>query len=132
MVKPAITDRYARSRDPDVYALAERNNEGAADLANGRYPRAIVLFSQASASCREALGSDHAATRSRWSGTSAWPWSRAGRYSDGIELIEANLADRVRVLGDEDPRTLAARDALAVAYRLAGRTEDAARSWPSR
>jgi thioredoxin-like negative regulator of GroEL len=49
----------------------------------------------------------------------------AGQRREGIRLIAENVADRSRVLGEEDPRTLTARDALAVAYRLQGDVDDA-------
>lgn len=82
-MKPAITDRYARSPDPDIYALADCNNEAADDLAKCRYPRAIVLFSQASTSCHEALGSDHAATLTV-AGNLGVALVKSGHHSDGI------------------------------------------------
>src|SRR5919109_870841 len=51
--------------------------------------------------------------------------SAAGEWRRGLDLMITNLADRVRVLGDDDPRTLTAADALATAYRLAGEVDEA-------
>ena len=48
-----------------------------------------------------------------------------GRFGEAIELFERVLADRVRVLGPDQPDTLATRNSLAVAYYSVGRFGEA-------
>jgi hypothetical protein len=70
-----------------------------------------------------ALGAQHDATLTV-EGNLAVTQLLAG-CRDGLAMPEANLTERVRCWGDEDPRTLTARDAYAVALRLAGKVDDA-------
>jgi hypothetical protein len=120
----ATTGRHDRPFHLETHDLAACNNKAAADLACGSFQLAIVLFQQALDGCWALLGADHPDTLTV-AGNLGVALVKAGRHGDGLELIGANVADRVRVLGDEDPRTLAARDALAVAHRLAGHPGDA-------
>jgi hypothetical protein len=43
-----------------------------------------------------------------------------GRYQEAIKLHQENLACRERILGPNDPSTLASRQNLAAACRAAG------------
>ncbi|MEU1456942.1 tetratricopeptide repeat protein, partial [Streptomyces avermitilis] len=58
------------------------------------------------------------------SNLAAFCWE-AGRTGEAIGLLEQVVADCERVLGDDHPSTLAARNHLAVSYRQAGRTGEA-------
>ena len=53
----------------------------------------------------------------------------ARRLQDAIELFERNLTDRERILGKEDPDTLASRRNLARAYESVGRLAEAIPSY---
>jgi hypothetical protein len=108
----------------EVHDLAGCNNDAAASFRSGDHVRATQLFAQTFKGCCAILGMDHPATLTV-AGNLGVALIKGSRYGEGLELIIANLADRVRVLGDEDSRTLAARDALAVAYRRAGQINDA-------
>jgi hypothetical protein len=55
----------------------------------------------------------------------AHAYREAGRLGEAIPLYEQNLADCVRVLGEDHPKTLTARNNLAVAYQSAGRPGEA-------
>jgi hypothetical protein len=44
----------------------------------------------------------------------------AGNRRKGLKLVTSNVAARARVLGDDHPATMTARDALAAAHRMAG------------
>ncbi|MGW4681292.1 tetratricopeptide repeat protein [Micromonospora taraxaci] len=48
----------------------------------------------------------------------AYAYQAAGRLDEAIPLYEATLTAYERVLGDEHPNTLTARNNLAAAYRL--------------
>lgn len=114
----------ARQRGPeDVAALAARNADGVSYFAVGRVTEAVPRFEDAHEGCIGTLGGDHPYTLTV-AGNLAAALVGAGDRR-GLELMAANLADRVRVFGADDPRTLAAADALASAYRLAGRADDA-------
>jgi hypothetical protein len=52
-------------------------------------------------------------------------YQSAGRLGEAIALYEQNLADRVRVLGEDHLDTLLARNNLAHGYREAGRLGEA-------
>ena len=45
----------------------------------------------------------------------------AGQITEAIPLLELTLAACAQMLGEEHPRTRAARKSLAAAYRVAGR-----------
>ncbi|MGW1396602.1 tetratricopeptide repeat protein, partial [Streptomyces nigra] len=49
----------------------------------------------------------------------------AGRIQEALDLGERVLADRQRLLGDDHPDTLTARNNLANFYRDAGRVQEA-------
>ena len=51
-------------------------------------------------------------------------YADAGRTSEAIDLFEAVLATRERVLGPDHPDSLSSRHNLADAYRDAGRTSE--------
>jgi hypothetical protein len=108
----------------DLAELVASNGAGAAQLRAGRAKLAVAVFERVARRCREALGSDHIGALTV-TGNLAVSLISSGRRREGIELLLANVADRSRVLGEEDPRTLIARDALAVGYRLAGRVDEA-------
>lgn len=55
----------------------------------------------------------------------AQAYESAGRLDEAIPLYEKALADRARVLGDDHPDVLGARNNLAVAYRVMGRLSEA-------
>ena len=107
-----------------VQDLAADHAEAIALSSTGRHRDAAGAFAQTLRGCRDLLGAQHAATLTV-AGNLAVTQLLAGRRRDGLALLESNLADRVRCWGDEDPRTLTARDADAVALRLAGRVDDA-------
>lgn len=114
----------ARQRDPeDVATLAARNADGVSFFAVGRVVEAIPRFEDAYEGCIGTLGGDHPYTLTV-AGNLAAACVAAGERR-GLELMAANLSDRVRVFGDDDPRTLTAADALASAYRLAGEANEA-------
>lgn len=48
-----------------------------------------------------------------------------GRTAEAITLVEQALASYERLLGPDHPRTLAARNNLAITYWAAGRTAEA-------
>lgn len=104
--------------------LAELNARAAAHLADDQPDPAVPLLEEAVAGCRERLGHAHPDTLTV-AGNLGVAYVRAGRWSDGLDLLAANRVARTRVFGEDDPRTLTASDALATAYRLAGRTDDA-------
>jgi hypothetical protein len=93
-------------------------------FGSGNVKDAMGLFEGTLRDCRVMLGHDHLATLTVAGNLGAARVS-AGRRRVSIELIAENVADCSRVLGDSDPRTLTALDALAVAYRLAGDVDDA-------
>lgn len=104
--------------------LAELTAIGAAHFRAGRHAAAVEAFQQVLLGCRVRLGADHVGTLTV-AGNLAVARIAAGQRRPGISELEANVAERIRVLGDTDPRTLTARDALATAYRLAGDVDDA-------
>jgi hypothetical protein len=106
-----------------VHDLAARNARAAALLTDGNVKEAADVFEDTLRGCRALLGRDHHATLIV-AGNLGVARVLAGRRK-GIQLIALNVADRSRVFGEEDPRTLTARDALAVAYRLQGDVDDA-------
>ncbi len=55
----------------------------------------------------------------------AHAYRESGRTAEAVPLIEEILAARERLLGVDDPRTLASRNNLARAYRATGRPADA-------
>jgi hypothetical protein len=114
----------ARQQGPeDVAALAARNADGVSYFAVGRVTEAIPRFEAAYDGCIATFGADHPHTLAV-AGNLAAACVAAGQRR-GLDLMAANLADRVRVFGDDDPRTLTAADALASAYRLAGEANEA-------
>jgi tetratricopeptide (TPR) repeat protein len=106
-----------------VNAIAARHAEAARLFTSGDIDSAVMLFEQVLDDCHGVLGAEHPDTLTT-AGNYAVASFAAG-YDDGIDLIAANVAERERLLGSDDPRTLTARDALATAYRLAGRIADA-------
>ena len=100
--------------------LAAANERAVNYLHSGDYRRASVLFEKTLHGCREQLGAEHLATL-----TVAGNWGialvEAEHFDEGIDVLERNLADRTRVLGENDRKTLNALDALAVSYRRARR-----------
>ncbi|OLO58777.1 hypothetical protein BKH24_09835, partial [Actinomyces oris] len=57
--------------------------------------------------------------------TPSSPYQAAGRLDEAIALHEQNLTDHTRIQGPHHPHTLTTRNNLAIAYRAAGRFEDA-------
>src|SRR3990170_5197903 len=93
-----------RQRGPeDVAALAARNADGVSYFAAGRATDAIPRFEDAYEGCLATLGRDHPHTLAV-AGNLAAACVAAGEWRRGLDLMAANLADRVRVFGDDDPR----------------------------
>lgn len=107
----------------DVSALAARNADGVSYFAAGRVSEAVPRFEDAYEGCIGTLGGDHPHTLTV-AGNLAAALVAAGERR-GLDMMITNLADRVRMFGADDPRTLAAADALASAYRLAGVADEA-------
>ena len=116
-----------RAHQEALLPLAELNAAGTARLKADRPELAVDLFVEALAGCREQLGAAHADTLTV-AGNLGVALVQAGRWQEGIDVLEGNHAARIRALGDDDPRTLTAGDALATAYRLAGRAEEIGRA----
>jgi hypothetical protein len=112
------------SRSASAEALAALNDDAVALYAAGRHQDAIEPFEQILVACQAAFGRDHIATLTV-AGNLAVTCVAVGWLEYGIRLLTANMADRARLLGDENPHTLTARDALAVAHRLAGNVDAA-------
>ncbi len=70
------------------------------------------------------MGIHHPDAFQRRNGLAVAYWS-AGRISEATTLLEANLADRKRVLGLDHPDTVISRTNLADAYRKTGRAAEA-------
>jgi hypothetical protein len=112
------------TRDVHIAELAARNAEAARLCAAGRYRDAIARFEGTLVACEAVFGKNHIGTLTV-AGNLAVAYVAADMPYYGIKLLTVNLADRARLLGDEDPRTLTARAALAVAHHLAGNDDDA-------
>jgi tetratricopeptide (TPR) repeat protein len=85
---------------------------------------AITWGTRVLSSVAECQGPDHPDTLTSRNDL-ATAYASAGRLGDAIPLMEANLAERERVLGPDHPGTLTSRNNLAHAYRSAGRLGDA-------
>ena len=120
---PASAEHPGPTDGPPAALVAE-NSAAAAHFRAGRYPQAIEAFRRVLGTCRTELGADHVDTLTV-AGNLAVALVAAGRRRPGLAQLEANLADRVRVLGDTAPLTLTARDALATALRVTGNVDDA-------
>jgi tetratricopeptide (TPR) repeat protein len=147
--EPLVTDteRVLGPEDPDT--LAAQNNLANAYQMAGRIDEAIALHEQVVAGRERVLGPDHPDTVAARNNLAA-AYRSAGRTEDGVDYEQSPtdpdaivlpepapaglgtiarheqvLADRERLLGPDDPDTLAARNNLAVAYQAAGRTDEA-------
>ena len=109
----------------DIHGLAAEHEDALALWSADRHKEATTAFTQAYNGCRTVLGPQHDATL-MVAGNLAVALVLIGRRREGLVLLEQNIVDRVRYWGEDDPRTLTARDAYAVALRLAGRADDAA------
>ena len=137
----ADTERALGPDDPDT--LAARNNLANAYQTAGRADEAIVLHEQVVAGRERMLGADDPLTAQSRQNLAA-AYRAAGRTEQSstdpdatapqeqtlvgpgaVALHQQVLADRERVLGPDDPDTLAARNNLAVAYQTAGRIDEA-------
>ncbi len=114
-----------------IHDLAARNARAAALFASGNAKEAADLFEDTLRGCRALLGRDHHATLTV-AGNLGVARVSAGRRREGIQLIADNVADRARVFGEEDPRTLTALDALAATALLSAAMQDAEQSLPAR
>jgi Tetratricopeptide repeat len=110
----------------DLGQLAEYNAAGAACVRSGQPSAAVVMLEKALAGCRTQLGPTHPQTAIVARNLAAARFA-ASDLAAGVEAIAANFADRGRLFGDSDPRTLTAGAALATAYRAAGKREQAGR-----
>ena len=115
----AAYDRAPRVADEMSRSLAFSAAQAARLFRSRRYNQAVTMFTEVLTSCRNLLGPDHHATLTV-AGNLGVAMVSARRHRAGIAAIEANLADRSRVWGEEDPATLTALDALATAHRLDG------------
>jgi tetratricopeptide (TPR) repeat protein len=114
--------RHSITDTADEFAAANRR---AVDyFRSGDYRRATVLFEKTLHGCREELGAEHPASLTV-AGNLGVALVKAERFDEGIDVIQRNLADRTRVLGENDRQTLSALDALAVSYRCASRLPEA-------
>src|ERR671915_2476887 len=118
--------RQGRSRRGRVAAheLAATHAAGLDLWRAGRVAEAVPVLEETLNGCRSGLGRDHPGTLTVAGNLGAICFS-AGSWQEGLDLLAANVADRTHAFGPSDPRTLTAADALATAYRLVGRIDEA-------
>ena len=86
----------------------------------------ILAVHEHSASCSGEVGSDLSRTMLGLRGRAVWFLLDLGdSAARAIQVGEALLADRERVLGPDHPDTLTSRNNLGEAYRMAGRAAEA-------
>lgn len=107
---------------PRVRQAEERNTHGVTAFESGRYDDAERWFNTAAALLRAAVGADDPDTLVVTGNLAVTQLSVGDRKRGraGLRLLTSNLADRARLLGDQHPSTLAARNALAAAHRMTG------------
>lgn len=119
-----VTDEARRQRtadaDPDI--LTTRHNLAREHEHLGDYDLAIAELDRVIEARIAAQGPDSTEALSSRSAR-AWTAYRAGHLEDAAERFRALLADRTRVFGPEDPRTLDTVDNLADVERARGNTE---------
>jgi tetratricopeptide (TPR) repeat protein len=107
-----------------AHEIAARHAAGIDLWRAGRAEEAVPLLEDALAGCLSGMGEDDPATLTVAGNLGAVCFS-AGAWQQGLDLLAASVADRTRTFGPSDPRTLTAVDALATAYRLVGRIDEA-------
>lgn len=118
--------RVATRRGPGderTAALAAGNADAVTRLRDGDPHEARHLLAGTVVTCRALLGADHPDTLVAEGNLAVA--TVAAQRAEGIDLLRTCVADRMRVFGPDDARTLAAQDALATAYRLVGRAKEA-------
>jgi tetratricopeptide (TPR) repeat protein len=118
----AVCQAAARLLDQLAGPLSERWHQ---DLSTARdLVEQITALEDSAARCQADSDLDGGLIRLRW--WALWFLNELGDSSAQAVLIgERLLADPERVLGPDHPDTLATRNNLALAYRDAGRTEEA-------